>query len=233
MANVACIAERSVCAIRATRLDDDCTPLTGPTDGAVALAIATINATAEVQEGTAFEPVDGCGRTVYSARNPDVVRRKNITMELHLQDFELIELLTDSSLILGAADGPWPGLVIGINEPGANTESKPGVALEIWTKTAFGTGDCGEDSETENPVWMRHTLPKVKLRLGDRTFEDAHATVSFSGFAVANPLWGEGGPWGDWPAEGPLDPSTPHARMFDPLGPPEANCGYLTPSAGS
>lgn len=56
--NVACIAERSACVIRVTRLGQNCEPLTGPTDGAILTAISTINLTGDVEEGTRFEPKD-------------------------------------------------------------------------------------------------------------------------------------------------------------------------------
>ena len=222
-----CIAERSVCGIRAVRLDAGCVPLLGPTDGAFAAAVATINLTADVQEGTKFEPVDGCGRVAYTAEDPDVVKRYNITMELVTLDFELLELLTDSTLLLGAAGTPMAGETIGIAEPGANTPNKNGVGLEIWTKTAFGTGACG-DAETGNPNWIRHVLPLTKLRHGDRTFANEHANQSFSGTVNANPNYGD--PWGDLPVEGGLDPNSPHQRFYD-FDIPVESCGYIEPGA--
>lgn len=220
-----CIAERSVCALRATRLGSDCAPLTGISDGAVAVAIATINVTSDVQEGTKFEPVSGCGEVVYTAEDPDIIKRKNITMELHLQDFELFELLTDATVLLGASDGEYAGQVIGIEEPGPSTARGNGVALEVWTKTAFGTGACAADGS--NPPYVRHVFPRVFLRPGDRTFENAHAPLALAGTANANPQWDEG-PWGDWPVEGGLSGSTPHARFFD-TAIPESSCGYVQP----
>lgn len=226
-----CIAERSVCAIRAVRLDAGCVPLTGSTDGAIAIAVATINLTADVQEGTKFEPVDGCGQVVYTAEDPDIIKRKNITMELVTQDFEMIELLTDSELILGATGGPLAGQAIGINEPGASTVTGNGVGLEIWAKTAFGTGACGEAGS--NPGYVRHILPLVKLRPGDRTFENAHANVSFTGTANANPNYGD--PWGDLAdiiEGGEIGAGTPHSHFFD-FDIPDGSCGYVTPGAGS
>lgn len=229
MANVACIAERSVCAIRATRLGDDCAPLTGPTDGAIAVAVATINVTSDVEEGTKFEPKDGCGRIMYTAEDPDVIKRKNLTIELGFVDFELLELVTDSTLILGAEGGDYEGLVIGIEEPGATTTQGNGIALEVWTKTAFGTGACGEDGA--NPNWIRHVFPRVFLRPGDRTMENAPANVSLVGTSNSNPQWID--VWGDYPGEGALSGTSPHFKFFDPFGPPDSECGYVQPGATS
>ncbi len=230
MTNVACIAERSVCALRATRLGDDCAPLTGSTDGAVAVAVATINVTSDVEEGTKFEPKDGCGRTVYTAEDPDTIKRKTLSIELINVDFEFMELVTDATLILGASGGPYENLVIGIEEPGATTPHKNGIALEVWTKTAFGTGACGEDGA--NPNWLRHLFPRVFLRPGDRTMENAPANLTLAGTSNSNPQWTD--VWGDFPGvEGDLSGLSPHLRFFDPDGPPDSACGYLTPGAGS
>lgn len=220
-----CIAERSVCAIRAVRLGSDCAPLTGATDGAVSAALVTMNVTSDVQEGTKFEPTDGCGRLLYTAEDPDIIKRKNITLDLGMVDFEMIELLTDSTVILGATGGDYDGQVIGIAEPGPSTTQGYGIGLEVWTKTAFGTGACAADGS--NPPYIRHVFPRVFLRPADRTFENAPANFSLAGTANANPQWGEG-PWGDWPAEGDLEAGTPHARFFD-TDIPEAVCGYITP----
>jgi hypothetical protein len=227
--NVTCIAERSACLIRATRLGSDCTPLTGATDGALTTAIATINLSPDVEEGTKYEPKDACGRILYSAADPDVVKRYNITIDLHMVDFEMYELLTDGQLLLGKVGTDWAGQVVGVTAPGPATPQGYGVGLEIWTKTASDTGVCGPAST--NPPFIRHVLPRVLLRPADRTFEGAPATNSFAGVAEANVSWGEG-PWGDWMVEGDMPSDTPWARFYDSTVPAGA-CGFVTPGAAS
>lgn len=224
--NVTCIAERSACAIRVTRLDSDCSPLTGQTDGAIATAIATINLSPDVEEGTRYEPKDACGRIVYSDSDPDIIKRYNVTIDLHMVDFELYELMTDGSLMMGKSGTDWAGKTIGVTAPGATTSQGYGIGLEIWTKTASGSGVCGPADE--NPPFIRHVLPRVFLRPADRTFEGAEATNSFAGVAEANVAWGEG-PWGDWMAEDPMASDSPWGRFYD-LTVPAAACGYVTPS---
>lgn len=227
--NVACIAERSACVIRVTRLGPNCEPLTGPTDGAILTAISTINLTGDVEEGTRFEPKDACGDIVYTAEDADIVKRYNITIDFWKTDFEAFELMTDGSLVIGKTGTDWAGKVIGVTAPGATTAHKNGVALEIWTKTATGTGPCGPPGT--NPQFMRHVLPRVLLRPGDRTFENDTAVQSFVGTANSNVYWGEG-PWGDWPAEDGMPGDSPWERFFD-LSLPTGACGYVTPSSSS
>ena len=96
--NVTCIAERSACVLRATRLGSDCTPLTGSTDGALTTAIATINLSPDVEEGTRYEPKDACGRILYSASDPDIVKRYNITIDHDHIDITGINLTGDLDL---------------------------------------------------------------------------------------------------------------------------------------
>ena len=227
--NVTCIAERSARVLRATRLGSDCTPLTGATDGALTTAIATINLSPDVEEGTRYEPKDACGRILYSASDPDIVKRYNITIDLHMVDFELYELLTDGQLLLGKTGTTWDGQVVGVSAPGATTAQGYGVGLEIWTKTASDTGVCGPAST--NPPYIRHVLPRVMLRPADRTFEGAAATNSFAGTAEANLSWNEG-PWGDWMAGDPMPADSPWVRFYDDTV-PASSCGFVTPSAGS
>lgn len=226
--NVTCIAERSACVVRATRLGSDCTPLTGETDGALTSAIATITLSPDVEEGTRYEPKDACGRILYSAADPDIVKRYNVTVDLHMVDFELYELLTDGQLLLGAAESPWEGQVVGVSAPGPSTPQGYGVGLEIWTKTASNTGVCGP-ADT-NPPYIRHVLPRVLLRPADRTFEGAPATNSFSGVAETNSQWATG-PWEDWVPEDGMPSDTPWIRFYD-AAVPVAECGFVQPTAG-
>lgn len=226
MANVGCFIQRSACAIRVARLGSDCFPVAGAGNGAIASAIATMTATPDVTEGTRFNPSDACGRTVFSASNPNVTNRYNVDLEIITTDYELIEIMTSASLILGAADaGPsnaWAGLAIGIARPGPTTTASYGVGLDIWVKNGSGDGPCGPAST--NPPYVRHTFPRLLLELGDRTFEDNVANVKFTGTAESNNAW-DMGPWGDFPGAEGIG-SSPWAEHFD-TSVPEAECGAI------
>lgn len=218
-----CIAERNACILRVTRLGSDCAPLDGPTDGAILGAIATINYTQDVQEGIKYEPVDACGNLVYTAADPDTIKRGNISLELHKADFEGIELLTDAALVLNG-----DGDTIGVADPGPLTAHKNGVLLEVWTKAVAPDGPC---TAGDTPQFFRHIFGKVLLRPGDRTYEAAAATHSFQGYVEANPNWAD--VWGDYPGVGGLPADSPRVRLLDPAGLPAAACGYVTPGASS
>jgi hypothetical protein len=226
--SVACIGQRSACAVRATRLGPDCAPATGTgTDFVVTTALMTFSATPDVEEGTKFEPKNACGDLLWTAADQDIVKRWTVEFEFGLFDYELAEILTDSTAIIGGATSPWVGKTIGIESPGPNTDQGNGVALEIWVKTATDQGVCGDVSQ--NPPLVRHVFPRCLIRLNDRTFENDVATFKFSGTAETNVLWGFG-PYGDFPGAAPLSGDTPYAQFLDTVL-PDATCGYgdLTP----
>lgn len=226
MANVGCFIQRSVCALRIARLGSDCFPIAGLGNGAVLTAVSTITATPDVTEGTAFNPVDGCGQVVFSGRDPNITTRYTFEAELWTSDYEALEIMTSCSLILGAADaGPdnsWAGKAIGIGRPGPTTDPSDGFGLEVWAKNAANTGSCGP--ATTNPPYVRHVFPKVVAELGARTFQNEVAVVTLSGYAESNSAWGEG-PWGDYPGADPIG-SEPWVEFFD-TALPESDCGAI------
>lgn len=225
MTDPICVAERSVCAYRIVRLDPaTCAPLSGPTDGAVGVAVMTANYTQDVIAGVAFDPVDGCGQLVYSAQQRDIIKGGTLTFEVGKEDFEARELLTGGELLVGAVSGPFDGVTIGASDPGPGTSAPSPVMIEIWTQTAYGTSQCSDDGL---PGWFRHVFPYNLVRPADRTFDNSPANQAYTSIVKANPSWTD--VWGDWPAEN-FDVHSAHQKVLDPAGPPAAVCGYVTPS---
>lgn len=222
--SVACIGQRSACIVRATRLGSDCSWVEGDNNMVVAAGLVTLTMTPEVEEGTKFEPKDACGAISWTAEDPDVVKRYTLEGEFNFFDYALKEILTNSAVILGNASSPWEDKVIGAASPGSNTTPSNGAALEIWVKTAVGTGPCGDVADV--PPYVRHVFPRVFLRPGDRTFANDPATMKVSGWAGPNGQWGEG-PYGDWTGADPLPADAPHVELYD-TDLPTAVCGYGT-----
>lgn len=220
---VACIGQHSVCAIRATRLAADCTPMTGASNTVVTAGMTTVNLTPDVDAGTKYEPKNGCGKILWTDTNPDIIKRYNIDAEFAVFDYELISLLTDASLIMGAAGGPWTGKSVGVGFPGPTTVRSKGVALEIWTKTGSGMGECGPN--TANPQFVRHVLPRCILRPDAHAFADAVAMIKVMGTAEVNPLFNLG-PYGDSQAL-TVDTSLPYYSTYD-VALPTTGCGFVS-----
>lgn len=222
---VACIGQRSACAVRATRLDSTCAAATGAAATVVTAGLVTMTATPDIEEGQRFEPKNACGTIMWTAEDPTITKRYTITAEFCTWDYELVELLTDAAILIGPASTTWATKAMGIALPGSSTTIGNGVALEIWSKTAGATGVCGAVSTL--PPYVRHIFPYCLLHIDDHTFADDVSTLKLSGTANANSLWGVG-PYGDW--QGPVagvPADSPYTQVYS-AALPTTGCGFTS-----
>lgn len=228
--SVICIGQRQACALRATRLNADCTPAEGADNAVVTAALATLTLEPQVEEGQTFNPPNACGDYLWSAEDPDRILRYTGDGELVLYDYELIELMTDSALLTGAVGTPWAGDNAGVAYPGPASTPSPGVCLEIWVKNA-GVGDEGPCGPSDShPPYTRYVLYRCRVRPGGRTFNGEASMFTFSIKVGPNPQWGTG-PWGDWNVTQTPD-INPVAQFYDDAL-PDTGCGYIEVPAGS
>jgi hypothetical protein len=230
------IGQFDACIFRAAKLDSDCSILGGNSSGAVTAGLIQMTATPEVEQGTTYEPKNGCGRIMYSVRKASRIKSWNLEGEMIFFDFELLEVLFGGTLILGAAGGDYAGEVIGWGPPGADADEPNGVYLEVITNSAAeGAGDCvvvGSD----RPSYFGHVFTKVRLTPGARTFAEDFGRMAFTGVATTNPN-GFNGPWNDYPGAGYL-----RAEPYTTVGYSQsqydaiiavADCGFQTLPAAS
>ena len=223
-----CLFEKNVCFLRAARLDSTCSPLAGVNNGVVTSGIITMTRSPEITEGTEFDFVNGCGTQLAYAKDPDRIKRFNLTGELTVMDAELFEILFAGDLIVADVGEDFAGQNIGYASPIGEVGTE-GTSLEVWTQAVFGVGG-GCSSDASAPAYVRHVFPRATLVEGDRTFENANATVSFTGQAFANPAWGNG-PWNDYPGTYPAPLNSAHFWFQEtdlPASVSGAGCGYIT-----
>lgn len=217
-----CLGSARVCVIRVSRLSSSCSCVPGATGAVASSAIVRLAATPEYETGDEFITKNGCGDIELSIKDVDRLKRINLQLELATRDMELLELLTGGTLYvdgLGEPEGfARRGIGVAANDP---------VAMELWTRAISTAGTCGADDST----WWRWTYPKATFTLGDTTLENGIATVQLTGFAEANPNYGDGC-FNDWPATDPIDPDSPEHFVFDDA-PPTTACGYITVPAQS
>lgn len=210
-----CIGQHSVCLLRAAILDTDCTVLGGNNGGVVTAGIVTMTASADIQEGVTFEPLTGCGDVGWTYAKNDRVKRVNISGDLLFHDFEMMKVLFGGHLITGAVGTDFAGLNIGWAELNINEADPPAVYLEVITlNAAAGVGDC-QVAGVNVPYATGHIFGKAKVTLGDRTFENDVANVSFTGTSTGNPALFNG-PWNDWPGStdgSPYIPNSPRVQV--------------------
>lgn len=201
----------NACLFRVARLAADCSPLGGNNSGYVTAGLASITPTPDVEEGTVFEPKNGCGAIMYTYENPDRVKRFNLSGELLFFDFEAMELMFGGSVILGASGGDFAGEVIGYAHPNYDDAPNNGVYLEVISQVVGeGAGDC-VTSEGGFPTYVGTIFGKTRLTIGEVTREENVARLTFTGKARSNPALFDG-PFNDWVGEGYI-PNSPMIQI--------------------
>lgn len=223
-----CISQAKVCRLRVARLSSTCAPVPGADNGAVTAGILTMTRAAEISEGTEYEFKNGCGEIIAQAKDADRIKWFNLTGTLQVMDYELFEIMFSGDTLLADVGEDFAGKVVGYARPSGST-TPDACSLEIWTTTVIGTGGgCASDAAA--PVYVRHVFPRVVFVEGDRTFEDAPGTVTFTGRAYENPAWGNG-PWNDTPLTWPAPSQTAHFEFIEhalPANVVSGGCGYIT-----
>lgn len=217
-----CVGQYQVAAVRAVRLDATCAPVAGTNNVIATSALITLSASPEIEEGDEFEPKGASGQICWSVKDCDRIKRWNLDGEFCTFDYELIEMMTGASLLTGAAMGTYDMKTTGIAHSGLNAACPNGVQLEVWTRTAVGTGTCGAGSAFA--PYVRHLFPKVIITPGDSTFENDAMTFAFTGRSEPNSEWTDLNT--DWPAlELPSALDSGYLQAWDEAIPTLA-CGY-------
>ena len=195
------VGQINACLFRVARLASDCTPEQGDCSGYVTAGLATFSSSPDIEEGTRIEPKNTCGDIMYTYEAASVVKRHNLTGELFFFDPEAAYVLFGGSVLLGVGGGDYAGEAIGWASPNYTDPQTNGVYLEIIT-TAIGegAGDC-QGADGTYPPYIGHIWGKAKLTIGDRSFEEDAARLTFTGTATGNPSLYDG-PWNDYPAAG-------------------------------
>jgi hypothetical protein len=232
-----CIGQHSVCLLRASKLDSDCSPFGGADSGIVTIGIVTLTATPDIEEGVVIEPKNGCGTIAYTYTEEDKIKRWNLTGELVYHDWEAFLILFGGRQVVGAAGGTYAGMNIGHTPPDyTTTAQRNGVYLEVITRAVSAeAGDCAAAVGGHTP-YVGHIFPKVKLYPGEQTFAEGARNVPFTGTAVRNPNIFNG-PWNDWVGTGyvPAEPYTTvgySQAQYDAML-AVADCGFQTLPAAS
>ena len=205
------LGEIGVCVMRIALLDTDCSPLGGAASGHVTAGIADMTVSPDIEEGTVFEPKNGCGTTLYTFQRQNRIKRYNLSGNLFFFDDEAMQLMFGGTAILGRAGGDFAGDTIGWAAPNYNAVASNGVYLEVITqRIGEGAGDC-ITSGTGFPKFTGHVFGKVLMTPGEVSFGDEALQLPFTGIATANPnLYN--GPWNDYPGAGYI-PNSPYLRF--------------------
>jgi hypothetical protein len=231
MAQLGCFNSLKLCAMRVIRLDADCTFDTAANNAVVTSAAVSLATTPEYEEGEEFLLENGCGDICVNLKDCDRLKRMNLEMMLCTRDFELIEILTGDSALLGrdlGVLGDYSTFTMGNSRRGIGFQCPGYFSLELWSRVA-NNQDCFVPVGGEAvPQWFRYVYPRATLTLQEVTLENAITEISLSGFSLNNPRWGQGPVSASFPLAAGIDANTPEAIFLDPAGPPTTQCGWQT-----
>lgn len=208
MANT-CKAQVQACAIRVARLDASGVPDPGGSNLYVADTLSELTANPEFEEGDEFIVKNACGSPCVNFKDDDKFKRLAITLGLCKPDPELEELMAGGKVLTSGAAVGYAMPPIGI------VDNPNGISIELWAKRIEADGSLDADFPYE---W--YVLPRVKLRWGNRTFNNGPITVAFQGNAFENPNWFDG-PLNDWVVD-----SDRVLQHMPTTTLPTADCGY-------
>jgi hypothetical protein len=214
----AVLGQYQACAIRAIKLQADCTPADTPNNVVVAASIASGSLSPELKEAVEVNAETACGVLAWYARTTEKIKAWNLDLSMAFWDYELLSLIVGGRILYGDNTVvAWSSDVVGWASPGFNSLDTPGVGLEIYSKVAFESGECPTADITSPPAYVRHIFPKLTGQLSDRPFEaDQAAFAAMTCRAVANPkLWldiEEFGP--EWPTSTTIPNDSAYVQIF-------------------
>lgn len=186
MANIDCLPQVHICALRVADLDTNGVPTPG-TDTLITVdSIVELTLTPVVRDGQQITELGGQGTPCIDYQGDDSVVRYDLALTVCDQNPYVLRAL-------GRGDVLEDGGVRGYAVPALGAVPSDRVSIEAWAKR-IEDGDLA----VENPyAW--HVLPKVtNLRQGPSTLNNGANRPTFVGRAFENPNWFDG-PLNDWP----------------------------------
>ena len=171
-------------ALRVTRLDSCCVPVTGTScDFVTSESFITLSLSAELEEPDEFIVKLANGKLCINEVGCATLKRYNLEIEVCNADPDLFEIVSGVNVI-----DDWNGDAVGFQIDSDLGECNK-FALEWWTKVV---GDACTDPNG-NQQYLYWLLPCVNNgRVGDLTFENGPLTWTLSGEGQPSSTWGRG-----------------------------------------
>lgn len=218
-------------ALRLTRLDSCCVPVTGTScDFATSESFVTLTLTAQIENPDEFIVKLANGKLCIDELGCATLKRYDVKIDICNANPDLFEIVSGVTKVLD-----FQGNVVGfeVNEDLGNCGK---FALEFWTKVV---GDCTDPvtGASEHLYWL---LPCVSNgRLGDINIANGPLTWSLTAEALPSAAWGRG-PYnvvasdaGNTPSPllTPISPQTALHVQFTTIDPPTEVCGCQSVTA--
>lgn len=166
--------------VRLTRLNACGDPIVGSCSTVVSECFISVTLSGEFEAGTEFVQKSAWGELCISDKDPDVLKRVNVSMQFAELNPDALDIMTDSNTVTfsGSAIGSTWGTAM----------NSGAFALEVWTKAS------GAACNAALPQWGYFLVPFIKNGKvdGDLTIQNDVLTVSIMGEAFPAPDDGTG-----------------------------------------
>lgn len=166
--------------VRLTRLDACGSPVVGSCSTVVSECFISVTLSGEYEAGTEFVQKSAWGELCISDKDPDVLKRVNVSMQFAELNPDALDIMTDSNTVTSGGSN--------IGSTWGTAMNSGAFALEVWTKAS------GAACSTGTPSWGYFLVPFIKNGKvdGDLTIQNDVLTVSIMGEAFPAPDDGTG-----------------------------------------
>lgn len=220
MAMAGCFGARNLVAIRAGRIEEDGSRICPNVDGGAAMTggINSVSASLRIDAGQTDVQRDGDGNVCNTRTSNDVITGVDLTAEICIFDWELIETLTGGTLAVnGGFTHGW--------EVALSSDAPPHTQFDAWARTWDGAGQA-----TSAHAYTRFTSYNTTWVPGQITMNEGALTLPLTGKGSENSnisigLWNDiptefvGSFYGMWTTAAADLPDSPNADGND--------CGYV------
>lgn len=210
MADSTCFQPILATRMRLVRLDSCGIAVTGATGQLVTKGFVSVQASPQYEAGDEFTAKNGSGDLCLNKKNPDRLKRYDLTITLCEVDPHAIEMLTGARLIVSGTDG--------IGNAFSEDPNTAALAMELWQDVAV------DECEGGAAQYVHHVFPFVENgRLADLTFENGPTSFVVNASTRKNPNYGDG-PFALWVPD--IGATEHHAFQLTTTAPPSDECGY-------
>lgn len=215
--------------MRVTKLTSVGAPDTGSNKGYVTDAAVELGLSFVITEGDEGEQKNGSGNVCASFKDPDRIKRVDLSVELCELDYELLAFLTQGDTF---EDGS--GNIVGYQPPAVTADLSAYIAVEAWTRAWNDSSQAADSFVGSVATYHLWVFPKCQFVLGDVTLDNAIHVFSVNGKSEENSALTANGPHNDWPAQ--IADEGGVTRVFGVFLTgtiPTAACGSISVPAGS